>query len=222
MSLSVSLPTNIDFTSFEQFTLYSTAPASSNTPKFILRDAELIFDKPDVRVFRVQLTCPSTGLVRDAVCKLAYGGRTMKRLAAEARFYSGKLSHLQGVCIPRFYGHFLGECEDGPVSCIVLEYCGEDVYTYCAEQPIEFKRALIYAVIAIHEAGVRHFDLRNRNVVNYNGLPMIIDFGEAEDHECERQMEVEENVAAPIDDFFGCDEIHQLCIDLGIWKPGAP
>ncbi|TFY71221.1 hypothetical protein EVG20_g1789 [Dentipellis fragilis] len=85
---------------------------------------------------------------------------------------------------------------------------------------MDFRRALVCAMVAIHDAGVRHFDIRNRNVLDNKGFPMVIDFGEAEDHECECTMEIVENIPAPFDSQFGCDELHQLCIDLRIWKPG--
>ncbi|KAA1473268.1 hypothetical protein DENSPDRAFT_839719 [Dentipellis sp. KUC8613] len=219
MSLTLSLPTNFNLTSYEHFTLYSTIDASS-TPKLILRDAELIHDRQNARVFRAQLVSPSTGLQHDVICKLAYEQRSMDCVATEARFYSGKLKHLQGVYVPRYHGHFVGRTDKGAISCIVLDYAGEELDVLFLALPIDFKRALICAMIAIHDAGVRHFDIRNRNVLNNDGLPMIIDFGEAEDHECERQMGFTENVAAPGASDFGCTELFQSCVDLRIWKPG--
>ncbi|KAA1473262.1 hypothetical protein DENSPDRAFT_266522 [Dentipellis sp. KUC8613] len=177
-------------------------------------------DGSNVRVFRGQLVCPSTGFQRDAVCKLAYGQRYMTRVATEARLYSGKLKRLQGVYVPQYHGHFVGQTDEGPASCIVLDYCGKELDLLFLAMPVEFKRALICAMSAIYDAGIRHFDIRNRNVLNNNGLPVVIDFGEAEDHVCERTMEIVEGVAAPMDYHFGCDELHQLCIDLRIWKPG--
>ncbi|KAA1473269.1 hypothetical protein DENSPDRAFT_266736 [Dentipellis sp. KUC8613] len=222
MSLTLSVPTNFKRTSYEHFTFRSTAPDAFRAPKLILRDAALVHinNRCDVRVFRGRLACSSTGFQRDVICKLAYGQRSMTGVATEARFYSGKLQHLQGVYVPQYHGHFVGRTDEGPASCIILDYCGKELDLLFLALPIDFKRALICAMLAIHDAGVRHFDIRNRNVLNNNGFPMVIDFGEAEDHVCEREMEIIENVAAPMDYHFGCDELHQLCIDLRIWKPG--
>ncbi|TFY71216.1 hypothetical protein EVG20_g1790 [Dentipellis fragilis] len=209
-------------TSFEHFTLHSPTPDGFGTTKLIFRQAALIHmnDGSDIRVFRGQLVCSSTGFQRDAVCKLAYGQHYMTRVATEARLYSGKLKHLQGVYVLQYHGHFVGRTDEGPVSCIALDYCGQELDLLFLALPVEFKRALICTMSAIHDAGIRHFDIRNQNVLNNNGLPVVIDFGEAEDHVCERTMEIVENVAAPMDYHFGYDELHQLCIDLRIWKPG--
>ncbi|KAA1473263.1 hypothetical protein DENSPDRAFT_266491 [Dentipellis sp. KUC8613] len=144
----------------------------------------------------------------------------MKGVANEARLYSGKLEHLQGIYVPQYHGHFVGHTDEGPTSCIVLDYCGEECDLLFLALPMDFRRAFASAMVAIHDAGVRHFDIRNRNVLNNKGFPVVIDFEEAEDHECERTMEIVENIPAPFDSQFGCDELHQLCIDLRLWKPG--
>ncbi|TFY71217.1 hypothetical protein EVG20_g1793 [Dentipellis fragilis] len=164
MSLSLSLPTNIDFTSFkfERFTLCNSAPAPSK-------------NRSDVRVSRAQLVCLSTGVERDVVCKLAYGHRSKMSVANEAHRRGSYVLHR-----PRLLGGI---------------------------------RSFVFGFTDV-------LHIRNRNVLNNDGFPMIIDFGEAEDHECERQMGFTENVAAPSVSDFGCTELFQLCIDLRIWKPG--
>ncbi|KAA1473264.1 hypothetical protein DENSPDRAFT_266528 [Dentipellis sp. KUC8613] len=219
MALTISLPTDYDCTSYELFTFRSTAPDVSGASRLILRGVELIHDRPDTRVFHAQLKYPSAGQQRNVVCKLAYGAHSKASLATEARLYSGKLKHLQGVYVPQYYGHFIGQTDKGLTSCIILDYCGKRLDLLFLAQTIDFKRALVCAMVAIHNAGVRHFDIRNRNVLDNGGLPTVIDFGEAEDHECEREMDIIENIAAPMDSEFGCDELYQLCIDLRIWKP---
>ncbi|TFY77733.1 hypothetical protein EWM64_g6277 [Hericium alpestre] len=83
-----------------------------------------------------------------------------------------------------------------------------------------FKTGLIHALVAIHDAGVEHHDLCRRNILDYNDRPMIIDFGDAEEHECERFVPVEEGTPAPtLTCEFGCVELLEFFTDIEVWTP---
>ncbi|TFY64859.1 hypothetical protein EVG20_g5800 [Dentipellis fragilis] len=63
-------------------------------------------DTDAIKVYRGELVQFPERTVIDVVCKVAYGKCAADILAREAGFYTRRLNDLQGVYVPRFYGHF--------------------------------------------------------------------------------------------------------------------
>ncbi|KAA1473241.1 hypothetical protein DENSPDRAFT_762586, partial [Dentipellis sp. KUC8613] len=155
----------------------------------------------------------------DVVCKVAYRPQAVSCLEHEAEMFFGKLQHLQGVCIPICYGYFEHKERMDWRSCLVLDYRGEPVKSPLAKLDVDFK-ALLHAVTHLHDAGVTHGDLWEENILDYQGLPMIIDLETAAEHKCERQLDMVEGAPAPSSHDFKCNELYQFCQNLEYWKPG--
>ena len=123
---------------------------------------------------------------------------------------------------------------------VFLGYCGEALDTRfpCLEHDFKYVcsfRALyvlseradavrrvrvISAFVEIHNAGVAHNDVSERNVLDRDGIPLVIDFEDATEEECERKMDVGVNNIRPHPQKFGCRELFALADELGLWKPG--
>lgn len=56
----------------------------------------------------------------------------------------------------------------------------------------------------MNDAGISHDDVSERKVLNCLGSPIIVDFKDATDEECERKMKVEINTIEPHPYKFGC------------------
>ncbi|TFY66110.1 hypothetical protein EVG20_g4975 [Dentipellis fragilis] len=221
MSLSISIDTGAIK---EQFILYSHRPNESGQLDLFFRGRRLIYEGTrHSEIYRGTLYDALTPEAEgcDVVCKVAYGESTTQLLKNEITFYEGKLQHLQGVYIPVCHGYFMGQTSEGPTICLVLDYCGEPVKDAFPDLSPTFKTAILHAALAIHDAGVATYDWAERNVLDYRGLPMIIDFDEAALHKCERTMQVVEGKPAPPCVKFGCGEIFQLVKDLRLWKPNV-
>ena len=63
-------------------------------------------------------------------------------------------------------------------------------------------------------------DVSERNVLNCNGIALVIDFEDATEEECERKMDVVVNSIRPHPARFGCQELFELTKELELWKPG--
>lgn len=79
--------------------------------------------------------------------------------------------------------------------------------------------ALLGLVNKIHSIGLMHGDLAERNVLNNNGRPVIIDLEDMKPHSCMRRMIVRAGAIQPVDTDFNCDEIYRLANDMKIWSP---
>ena len=78
------------------------------------------------------------------------------------------------------------------------------------------------ALITVHDAGVQHCDLRECNVVMFpRGQPVIIDFDHAEEHHCESTAQIDFHEIQPLRETVKCDELYDLCEQLGVWTPRA-
>ncbi|TFY66118.1 hypothetical protein EVG20_g4974 [Dentipellis fragilis] len=221
MSLAISIDLE---DSHREFTLRSHRPNDDGQLNLIFHGTKFMYEGTrHSEIYRGRLYDASAAKDggREVVCKFAYGKRTIKYLEKEMQFYEGKLQHLQGVYIPICHGYFVGQSHEGRTACLVLDYCGEPIEDAFSELDPTFKTAILHAALAIHDAGVMTFDWAERNVLNYGGLPMVIDFDEAEPHKCERTMPVIEGKPAPRCTDFGCSEIWQLVEDLRLWKPNT-
>ena len=79
---------------------------------------------------------------------------------------------------------------------------------------------IMSASVEIQSAGVFHDHGSERNVLDCKDCPMIIDFDEATERECERKIDVVVNSVEPHPHEFGCKELYELCMGLDLWKPG--
>ena len=74
--------------------------------------------------------------------------------------------------------------------------------------------------VEIHNAGVCHMDVSERNVLGCNGIPLVIDFEDATEEECERKSDVVVNSIRLHPAKFGCKKLFELIKELELWKPG--
>ncbi|TFY75090.1 hypothetical protein EWM64_g8919, partial [Hericium alpestre] len=219
MSLSLSIP--LVYTRDRRritHTLRSTDPNASSSELVFVGNG-LIHENGRVEVYRGLLSpSPDDSSAIDVVCKMAYGKRALNGLNNEAQLYLNKLKDLQGVCVPHSYGYFVGDTDEGPTGCLVLKYCGEPIVQMLKFVDPIFRDAVVVAVEAIHDAGVQHRDLAERNILDYNGRPMIIDFEDAREHICERKMPIVKGAIEPHPHEFNCGELQWVCRSSLFWK----
>ncbi|TFY80402.1 hypothetical protein EWM64_g3613 [Hericium alpestre] len=202
------------------FILRDADANASPSNELIFEGGNLIHENNRINVYRGKVlvrSSPDSPSV-DAVCKIAYGRRALEGLDNEARLYLGKLKHLQDVFIPKSYGYFIGDTDEGPTGCLVLEYCGEPVVQMLKFVDPAFRDAVVSAVEAIHDAGVRHRDISEDNILDHNGRPMIINFEAAQDHVCERKKPIVKGAIEPHPHEFNCDELQWVCRSSLFWK----
>ena len=73
-------------------------------------------------------------------------------------------------------------------------------------------------LVRIHRSGIAHGDIDERNVLfNADGKPFVVDFEEAVPHTCGQAIRITLHHLTPDAEEFGCDELHTVCIRLGIW-----
>lgn len=67
--------------------------------------------------------------VLDVVAKISQSKEAITRLSEEAQIYSKKLSGVQGLAVPWFFGFYTGTTSSGvQMACMLLEYCGKPMY----------------------------------------------------------------------------------------------
>ncbi|KAI0263583.1 hypothetical protein BC834DRAFT_886447 [Gloeopeniophorella convolvens] len=157
----------------------------------------------------------------DVVAKLGYGADAVKALSKETGFYQ-KLSHLQGVCIPKCFGFFLSPSETLPFGCLLLEYSGKPIrstYDSLDDIPYALRTEILDSMKRIHDTGVVHGGFRTFDVLVTKAKPFIINFKRASEKACERRADIVYGAIVPSREQFGCPELYRLCLDLRIWKP---
>ncbi|EIN08436.1 hypothetical protein PUNSTDRAFT_144030 [Punctularia strigosozonata HHB-11173 SS5] len=164
----------------------------------------------------------------DVVLKLHYCRRiTPRELEREAEMY-GHARGTQGYSIPRCYGLFRGAAESDPnemIVVLVLEYCGENL-TDPKGHLIDFydmdrdrQKMVAQQTVALHHfGGLEHNDLYARNVVwTDDNRAVIVDLAHANKHECKQRGTITRYTMIPEPLDFGCDEIHDICLECRIW-----
>ncbi|KAJ2972942.1 hypothetical protein NUW54_g12163 [Trametes sanguinea] len=63
--------------------------------------------------------------LRVAICKIDCGRQRANVLKDEADVYRDKLAHLQGKWVPKLYGCYLGETNEGLTGILIMEDCGQ-------------------------------------------------------------------------------------------------
>ncbi|EIW74714.1 hypothetical protein CONPUDRAFT_170048 [Coniophora puteana RWD-64-598 SS2] len=213
---------------------YSVAHPSDDTSRRIVEIIEFISrgDSSTIPpenlhepfVLRARLDTPWDG--KDTViCKAGYGKKATEKLRKEAQIYNGKLSGLQGICVPWIYGYYTGcTAEDGRLSVLVMEDCGQPLPRSFNKLPQRAKKLMLQCLINLHKAGVEHcgIDDRRNIAIRPSETNMceirLVDFGDADDdHICEVNREFLEDSTEPNFDRVGCEEIYQVCMESEIW-----
>ncbi|TFY66117.1 hypothetical protein EVG20_g4976 [Dentipellis fragilis] len=219
MSISIALYTRRPV---EKFTLFSHRANDSEQFNLSFYGMKLIYTGvgcSEIYLGKLYGSSVTGKKGRVVVCKIAYDECLTHHVETEATFYEGKLRYLQGIHVPVCHGYFSGDTPEGPKACLVLDYCCEPIQDTFSELSLSFKKAILKSALAIHDAGVATHDWAERNVLDYHGYPMIIDFDEARPHECKRKMPVVEGELSPRCADFGCSEIFRLVKKLRLWKP---
>ncbi|TFY75119.1 hypothetical protein EWM64_g8891 [Hericium alpestre] len=220
MALILTLPTQYPLETLETYTLWNLDANVSWPSEATFRGEKHLHaaGRIQIDVYRGKLMLSSDKPSLDVVCKIGFGKKAKARIAHEAALYNGKLRHLQGVYIPICHGYFVGDADGESTGCLLVAYCGEPIREMFMRLPPTFKTGLVSALVAIHDAGVEHRDLAHRNILNRDGLPVVIDFGDAEDHACGRHISIVEGAPAPsLSCELGCVELYQFFLDLRIW-----
>lgn len=79
---------------------------------------------------------------------------------------------------------------------------------------------LVDTIIRLHKAGIEHNDLDEDNIIFHKNRWFLIDFEEANKHKCGGRMAINEGAIAPPETAFGCSELWNLAMDLGVWRTG--
>ncbi|KAF9010255.1 hypothetical protein BDQ17DRAFT_1226862, partial [Cyathus striatus] len=97
-------------------------------------------------------------------------------LVEEADAYTGALKPVQGSAVPRCYGLYVGEGDEGQtIACLMLEYWGES---------LRQRMQILNRVGEIHKQGLVLGDFAERNILEKNGDIRIIDFDMTTPHKC--------------------------------------
>ncbi|RDX45519.1 hypothetical protein OH76DRAFT_943457 [Lentinus brumalis] len=137
-----------------------------------------------LRVFRGMMLQESTGKELKVVFKVAYDEPCLLLLANEAEIYTEHLVKVQGEYVPRMYGSFVGETDEGKTRVTVLEDWGEELRIPLKVQPVKFRLLVVKALLEIHRrANVVHHDFADRHIVvktTPTGYwPVLVDFTKA-------------------------------------------
>ncbi|KAF9488532.1 hypothetical protein BDN71DRAFT_1436068 [Pleurotus eryngii] len=156
------------------------------TQHYSINDLKLLASHKKTTVYKGSLTLPGKADTVSVVVKTDFFVESPRPsvFEHEVDMYELHLWDLQDKAIPRCYGLFQYDGEDGKVSSfLVLGDFGTPI-----EDPRNFtnsyKSKVIDAVYFIHFAGFTHGDLSYHNILNKDGCPFIIDFETAKPHVC--------------------------------------
>ncbi|OBZ74459.1 hypothetical protein A0H81_05251 [Grifola frondosa] len=208
-----------DLDECEFYELKCVVPSDSTMSQFDVKDLRRIHSG-NSEVYRGTLIRDGQES-EDVVLKFVVLKKRIKRVLAEADFYSNELKALQGKSVPRFHGLFRGDMEDEEDTvCLVLDYIGKRLDRALATMNVQFRFSVICALGRIHRVGLEHGDFAERNiVVDENYRPFIIDFEMAQRRPCKQAIRVIFNTKEPTDDEVGCKEIYEACILAQAWTP---
>ncbi|KII95567.1 hypothetical protein PLICRDRAFT_34466 [Plicaturopsis crispa FD-325 SS-3] len=139
-------------------------------------------------------------------------------LAREARIYAKDAKILQTHAIPHFYGAFRGTVAGFPMTCLVLEDCGEPIGGYFSGIDRELAMEIMKRVLIFHDIGLRHNDLSEENIlINSDGRTFLIDLEYAQPHVCQRTGDVVAGSKQPLRHEFGCAEAWEIARAMHLW-----
>ncbi|KAJ3554399.1 hypothetical protein NM688_g3132 [Phlebia brevispora] len=194
----------------------SAAPSRDGNLRFTSRHALHIGSS---QVFKGTLKIGDDLYPKKVVCKLVVGD--VSRTRAEADFYEKYLKTVQGFLVPKFIGMFSGTSKysEEDVACLLLEYAGKALQDSWTDIPIETRSKVMDELMRLHRMGVYHNDFDPGNfVVDETGHPYMIDFEEAEMHECHvanREFKMYE--VEPLRTELDCAEVCEASMEMDIW-----
>ncbi|KAJ7122038.1 hypothetical protein C8R43DRAFT_51499 [Mycena crocata] len=188
----------------------------SEEEEWIVTDVKTIHIGDGSSVFRAQVHRPNDTPL-DAVLKVDPTGERHSAFMKEVEVYQTKGMKLQGVIIPIFYGCFHVELNQTPVTCLVMEYCGEPMKLPLHRVENPFMSDLLLYVAIFHQHGMTHGDLYERNILVLNERPVLIDLESTTDHTCMVRMNTVPGALIPSVEEYGCAELHDLIVRMGLW-----
>ncbi|KAF4605700.1 hypothetical protein EYR40_004489 [Pleurotus pulmonarius] len=189
----------------------------------------------------------SNNAERRIVLKFAMREDLVPDLVEEAAMYDASLRSLQGRVIPKCYGLYEGQGEEGQsIACLILERWGE-----CVDRPfwmlaLDLRLHILDRLHDIHRCGYWHNDFAERNVLLSKSVGKdgdtddgmwdvrIIDLSEIMPHTCElvgwsptptffdnegKKVDWRVGKPAPDVDEFGCGLLWTVCKEMRIWDP---
>ncbi|TBU41401.1 hypothetical protein BD309DRAFT_965351 [Dichomitus squalens] len=162
------------------------------------------------------------------ICKVGWGRIHAQKIKKEAELYRDKLSHLQGDGLPWVYGCYDGVTDEGVTRVLVLEDCGQPLHKPLMECPATFRHLACGVLVEVHKAGVIHNGFTERNIVIsvFNDgpnegkyAPVLVDFGEATEHQCPFNGNIQADGLRPERSDIICDEIYYSCMESDFWRP---
>ncbi|KLO13259.1 hypothetical protein SCHPADRAFT_997480 [Schizopora paradoxa] len=161
---------------------------------------------------------------QNVVIKFVFGCEIPRwfALEREARHYNSCLLPVQGTRVPVLHGFYKGISCDGsrtPVSCLVLEDCGDRLTQPFRKLPLEERLKILKEYCELHKYGVSLNAFAERNVVRKNGTYRFIDFEDINDkHECTWKGSFYEGMTKPHFGKIGCSYVMSACGEMKLWK----
>ncbi|KAI5895034.1 uncharacterized protein SCHCODRAFT_02665430 [Schizophyllum commune H4-8] len=147
-----------------------------------------------------------------------YGDPHLAALYREAVFYQEHLAELQGRCVPRHYGIWIGTTPWGvSIACAFMEWAGLPYSSPKMDK--SFERAdrrmkAVVAVLALHKAGFQHNglgeDTRHILFDESRERAFLIGFQYVEPHQCGLKMPLKEYSGPPAPHILGCEELWEI------------
>ncbi len=136
-------PSVVHLLSYEHHMLQAHDAYKATGPSFTLKDSSWLRGQS---IMCGTLSSPWGTF--DVVAKLGTSTNTIKALQKELSFYQ-KLHHLQGECIPKYFGYFFNPSEDQTFSCLILEYSGKpicSIYDTQGNVPLALRCTFLHAI----------------------------------------------------------------------------
>ncbi|KAK7062818.1 hypothetical protein VNI00_000312 [Paramarasmius palmivorus] len=209
----------LTLTSTDQTSLLPSSSSAITVQVDPKTDSDYCSDSPVFRAYIKDTLQRQDGT--QVVLKFAFREDFVDDLAQEAEVYRNALEPLQGSAIPRCYGLFTGEGEEGQeIACLVLEYCGESLDQPFCLLPLDVRMRILERLYELHKCGVHHGDFAERNVLKYNNDIRLIDFDQTEFHDCDcnQTFDVRPGAKLPRPEDFGCPALWEICrFEMRIW-----
>ncbi|KAL1676606.1 hypothetical protein EV122DRAFT_291771 [Schizophyllum commune] len=147
-----------------------------------------------------------------------YGDPHLAALYREAVFYQEHLGQLQGRCVPRHYGIWVGTTPWGvSIACAFMEWAGLPYSSPKMDKNFERsdrRMKAVVAVLALHKAGFQHNglgeDTRHILFDESRERAFLIGFQYVEPHQCGLNMPLKEYSGPPAPHILGCEELWEI------------
>ncbi|KLO13261.1 hypothetical protein SCHPADRAFT_890140 [Schizopora paradoxa] len=189
------------------------------------RDAPIELPLPSMQCIKREISfgaCRAVYQSHRLVIKFFFGRESPRAIALqrEADYYNTCLLPVQGTIVPYMYGLYRGKtCDERklPVSCLILEDCGDVLTQPFRELPMEPEERENHENALRAASALR--DFAERNVVQKNGSYRFIDFVDVNDeHKCHWKGQLCEGMPAPGMRKLGCSFILGAGEVMSLWK----